>query len=331
MASPDVVDATGAAAAMNGSGANADGDSIRSVLVIGHGVMGKAVAKTFVDAGFETMVLTRNPTGFPDRLVGARYLDALPRATPQLIIEMVAETLDAKRAVYADVEQHYAGSDYWLATGTSGLDLNVLSALLKRPERFVAIHYYMPAAVVATVEVAAGPETPPHAVDEVAAALRRTGKDPLVMYKPVVGFIVNRLQHAILNEAYRLIESGISTAADIDRAARAMLGPRMCINGLIQQKDISGLRIHADAQRSIVPTLNREATACALLQDMVARGETGLDAGRGFYDWTGQSPKAVRQATSDRVGALLTYLADDAARADLALRRTADAASRRSE
>ena len=92
-----------------------------------------------------------------------------------------------------------------------------------------------------------------------------------------------------------------------------MLGPRMCINGLIQQKDISGLRIHADAQRSIVPTLNHDAVACALLQDMVARGETGLDAGKGFYDWSGQSPKAVRQATADRVGALLRFIAADAA------------------
>ena len=287
--------------------------AIRRVLVIGHGVMGRAVAKTFADAGFETIVRTREPPAADDRLAGVEYVDTLPTVAPQLIIEMVAETLEAKREVYGDVERHYEGSDYWLATGTSGLDMVVLSALLQRPDRFLAIHYYMPAAVVATVEVAAGPLTPAHAVDAVAEALRRTGKDPLVMYKPVVGFIVNRLQHAILNEAYHLIEQGITTAADIDRAARAMLGPRMCINGLIQQKDISGLRIHADAQRSIVPTLNHEAVACALLQDMVARGETGLDAGKGFYDWSGQSPKAVRQATADRVGALLRFIAADAA------------------
>lgn len=289
--------------------------AIRRVLVIGHGVMGRAVAQTFADAGFETMVKARTPPAAADRLAGVAYLDTLPAEAPELIIEMVAETLEAKREVYADVERRYAGSDYWLATGTSGLDLVVLAGLLERPDRFLAIHYYMPAAVVATVEVAAGPSTPAHAVDEVAEALRRTGKDPLVMYKPVVGFIVNRLQHAILNEAYHLIESGITTAADIDRAARAMLGPRMCINGLIQQKDISGLRIHADAQRSIVPTLNHEAVACALLQDMVARGETGLDAGKGFYDWTGQSPKAVRQATAERVGALLRFIAADAPKA----------------
>ncbi|MDQ6627327.1 MAG: 3-hydroxyacyl-CoA dehydrogenase NAD-binding domain-containing protein, partial [Pseudomonadota bacterium] len=256
------------------------------------------------------------------------YVSALPDLAPHFIIEMVAETIEAKREVYAEVERCYPTGHYWLATGTSGLDLIVLAALLQRPERFLAIHYYMPAAVVATVEVAAGPQTPAHAVDAVAAALRRTGKDPLLLYRPVVGFIINRLQHAILNEAYRLIESGITTAADIDRAARAMLGPRMCINGLIEQKDISGLRIHADAQRSIVPSLNHEATACALLQEMVARGETGLDAGRGFYDWTGQSPKRVRQATADRLAALLRFLAEDRAKAAAALPSERDDAAR---
>jgi len=97
-------------------------------------------------------------------------------------------------------------------------------------------------------------------VDRVADALRRTGKEPVVLYKPIVGFLVNRLQHAILHEAYYLIEAGVASAEDIDHAARRMLAPRMCLNGLIQQKDISGLKIHADAQESIVPKLFHNAT-----------------------------------------------------------------------
>src|SRR6266581_1325665 len=130
---------------------------------------------------------------------------------------------------------------------------------MKRPERFLGVHYFMPADTATVVEVMAGLATSRADVDRVADALRRTGKEPVVLYKPIVGFLVNRLQHAILHEAYYLIEAGVASVEDIDHAARRMLAPRMCLNGLIQQKDISGLKIHADAQASIVPRLFHNA------------------------------------------------------------------------
>src|SRR5256885_14307330 len=74
-----------------------------------------------------------------------------------------------------------------------------------------------------------------------------------------------------------------------------MLAPRMCLNGLIQQKDISGLKIHADAQESIVPKLFHNATPNPMLQTMVALGRTGLSAGRGFYHLGGRDVGGVRR------------------------------------
>jgi 3-hydroxybutyryl-CoA dehydrogenase len=166
----------------------------------------------------------------------------------------------------------------------------------------------MPADVAPVVEVMAGLSTPREEVDRVADALRRTGKEPVVLYKPIVGFLVNRLQHAILHEAYYLIEAGVASAEDIDHAARRMLAPRMCLNGLIQQKDISGLKIHADAQESIVPKLFHNAVPNPMLQTMVALGRTGLAAGKGFYDWTGCDAEAVRRQASSQLAKLLEYL-----------------------
>jgi 3-hydroxybutyryl-CoA dehydrogenase len=119
---------------------------------------------------------------------------------------------------------------------------------------------------------------------------------------------VNRLQHAILHEAYYLIEAGVASAADIDHAARRLLAPRMCLNGLIQQKDISGLKPHADAQLSIVPALFHNHTPNPMLQAMVARGQTGLSAGKGFYDWTGTDPEQERARVSRALKALLEFL-----------------------
>jgi 3-hydroxybutyryl-CoA dehydrogenase len=106
-----------------------------------------------------------------------------------------------------------------------------------------------------------------------------------------------------------MIADGIVGADTIDKVARWLLGPRMCVTGLVEQKDIGGLTIHALAQRSIVPTLNHTGTPNAMLQAMVARGDTGLDAGRGFYDWTALDAAAVRTDASARLRTLLDALA----------------------
>src|SRR5260370_4521988 len=102
---------------------------------------------------------------------------------------------------------------------------------MKRPERFLGIHYVMPADTAPVVEVMAGLATSRTEVDRVADALRRTGKEPVVLYKPIVGFLVNRLQHAILHEAYYLIEAGVPPAEDIHHAPTGLLAPPLWLTG----------------------------------------------------------------------------------------------------
>jgi 3-hydroxybutyryl-CoA dehydrogenase len=162
------------------------------------------------------------------------------------------------------------------------------------------------------VEVMAGPSCPPEDVDAVSDAMKRTGKETVVLYKPVVGFLINRLQHIILHECYYLMQNGVAGPDDIDMSARLMLGPRMCLNGLIQQKDISGLKIHADAQRSIVPELYPVDTPNPMIQDMVARGEGGLGDGKGFYDWTGIDIAETRSRAGRRLRKLTKFLRHEA-------------------
>jgi 3-hydroxybutyryl-CoA dehydrogenase len=281
--------------------------SIQTVLIYGYGVMGRGVAKTFADAGFTTFVKSRRAgtlAGLPAKVTA---LERLPETAPDLVIEFVPEDPKVKQAVYAELEAAYPEGPL-IASGTSGLDLVELSRKMKRRERFLGVHYFMPADVAPVVEVMAGLSTSREDVDRVADALRRTGKDPVVLYKPIVGFLINRLQHAILHEAYYLIEAGVASVEDIDHAARRMLAPRMCLNGLIQQKDISGLKIHADAQESIVPKLFHNATPNPMLQTMVALGRTGLSAGKGFYDWSGCDAEAVRKQASSQLAELLEFL-----------------------
>jgi 3-hydroxybutyryl-CoA dehydrogenase len=286
-----------------------DSSDIRSVLIVGYGVMGKGVAATFAGAGFVTTVKSSRAASLTDLPDGVTAVADWPASAPDLVIEFVPEDVSVKQAVFAEIEAAYPGDAApVIATGTSGMALEDLAETLARPERFVGIHYFMPADTTAVAEVMAGPGTPKATVDAVADAVRKTGKEAVVLYKPIVGFLINRLQHIILHEAYWLVEEGVATPADIDMAARKMLAPRMCLNGLIEQKDTSGLEIHAMAQLSIVPNLHPVDRPNQLIQDMVARGEVGLSAGKGFYDWEGCDVAAVRQQSSARLRKLTAFL-----------------------
>ena len=284
---------------------------IQTVLIYGYGVMGRGVASTFAKAGFDTIIRSSRAAELKDLPAGVRAVAKLPETPPDLVLELVPEEVKTKQAVYLEVEAAYPGADVIIATGTSGLDLVELAKPLKHPERFVGLHYFMPADQALVVEVMAGPSTPAALVDLCTEVLRRTGKEPVVLYKPIVGFLVNRLQHAILHEAYYLIEAGVASAADIDHAARRMLAPRMCINGLIAQKDLSGLSIHAGAQASIVPELFHNGIPNPMLQDMVKRGETGTAVGKGFYSWDGCDTEAVRKQASVQLAKLTEFLDSD--------------------
>lgn len=286
--------------------------AIDKILIYGYGVMGHAVSGTFAAAGFDVQVVSSRGRELAGSADPVTFHAELPAEAPDLVIEFVPENYADKQAVYRELEAAYGGAPL-IASGTSGLDLVKLADGLAHPQRFLGVHYFMPAESTAVVEVMAGPDCPRDDVDAVSAAIKRTGKETVVLYQPVVGFLINRLQHIILHECYYLMQNGIAGPEDIDMSARLMLGPRMCLNGLIQQKDISGLKIHADAQRSIVPELHPVDTPNPMIQDMVVRGEGGLSDGKGFYDWAGMDVGEIRARAGRRLRKLSEFLRAEAA------------------
>jgi len=286
---------------------SATGGPIRRVLVAGAGVMGLGIAKSFAAGGFETWLMSRRAGSLDHAPKGVKVVAAPPAEPVDLVIESVPEDLEIKRALFRTLEAALPAATL-IATNTSSLDLDALFAGMKHPGRFLGAHYFQPAEVFPMVEVIAGSRTDPAALDRVAEAMKRTGKTAIVMRAPVVGFLINRIQHAILHEAYHLISTGACTVKDVDDVAKHVLGPRMCITGLIQQKDISGLKVHAIAQREIVPALAHDRTPNADVQAMVAGGATGLAGGKGFYDWSGIDAAAVRAQATAGLNALLGFL-----------------------
>jgi len=277
------------------------------VLVIGSGVMGRGIAKGFAAAGIPCAIFSRNATKVKGVDARVAIVDTLPQQAPLLVIESVPEEKELKFACYAAIESAYAGAPV-LASNTSGIDLELLAKPLKYPKQFIGMHYFMPADVNTMVEVAPVKASDPAAVDTAVRLLEAAGRNLVRLKRAVPGLLINRLQHAILHEAYYLIDEGVATAEEIDRCAREMLAPRMCITGLIEQKDISGLDTHALAQRALVPVLHHGDRPRRALQDLYEAGHLGIKTGKGFYDWSGKDPEQVKADAGRKLSELLAYL-----------------------
>lgn len=278
------------------------------VAVIGAGVMGRAIAATFAGGGVPTVLISRRPNGGGYLPAGPIERSDLPEAAPEMIIEAVPEDLALKQQILRDAEARYGADGPVLATNTSGLPLQAIAAALDAPQRFLGIHYFFPADELPLVETIRVAETSEATLETARALLKQSGRESILVPEPVPGGLVNRLQHAILHEAYHLMSRGLATPEDIDRAARRLLGPRMCISGLLEQKDLGGLVGHITAQRSIVPDLCHDAEPNAEVQAMLDRGHTGIAAGRGFYDWSGRDGAAAARAAAERLRALMQFL-----------------------
>jgi len=281
-----------------------------TMVVMGGGVMGQGISRLFAGAGIGVTMVDMRPVEFTcPGVTVAREVPGGP--APDLVIEAVFEDRAVKQSVFEAIERAYGGAPA-LATNTSGLPLDELAAPLKYPHRFLAMHFFQPADVFPMIEVVRGARTEDSAIDVAVSAIKQAGREPILLQRAVNGYLINRLQHSILHEAYHLLESGIATAEMIDNVAKKLLGPRLCITGLLEQKDIGGLVMHAQAQRSIVPTLSHTNVPNPYLQDMVARGDIGVASGKGFYEWEGRDPGQVRQRANERLQRLLAYLERDA-------------------
>src|SRR5262245_15346175 len=279
----------------------------RSLLIVGAGVMGQGIARLFAAARIDVTLMDCRDVkvSYP----GVKFVRETPAAAPDLVIEAVFEDAVVKKSVYADMERAYGGRPV-VATNTSGLPLNDLAGGLKYPERFLAMHFFMPAEVFPMIEVVRAHRTEDSAIALAISAVKQAGREPHVLGRDINGHLINRLHHSILHGAYHPREDGIATTEMIDKVAKRVLGTRMCVTGLLEQKDMAGLEIHAKAQRSIVPSLSHTGVPSPYLQNMVARGDLGVRSGKGFYDWRGRDATEVRRQANERLQRLIAFLED---------------------
>lgn len=283
---------------------------ISSVLVIGFGVLGRGIARLFAGAGMSVSAFDPHVKDDGALPAGIRLVRALPKEAPDLVVEAIVEVLDAKVAVFRDLEAAY-GAGPIIASNTSGLPLQEMADALKHPERFIGMHFFTPADVTPLVEVVRVAETGDEVIERAVGALEAAGREAIVLSKPVIGYLWNRLQHAMLHEAYHLVENGIVKPEDIDKVAKKLLGPRFCVTGLLEGKDIFNLEPHILAQKSIVPHLNLAKSPCAILERKLERKEFGIRTGKGFYDWQGRDAAEVAAAAGRKLRRLGEFLEND--------------------
>jgi 3-hydroxybutyryl-CoA dehydrogenase len=226
---------------------------------------------------------------------------------PRLIVEAIPEKLALKKALFEKLEEMFP-REVIVGSNTSTLPLQQMADWFKYPERFVGIHYNHPAHIIPIVEVVKLAHTDQQYVDQVIVLLKQSGKIPVLLKKPIDGFITNRLQHAIYREIYALMEDDSVSAEDIDKVAKYMFGPRMAVTGLLLQKDCSGLDTHTFAQREMVKVLANNRVCGSALENKFKKGEYGLKSGKGFYDWSGTGdPNDVQNEVNQRLIKLFNF------------------------
>ena len=147
------------------------------------------------------------------------------------------------------------------------------------------LHFFLPAHLVPGVEVVQGEHTDPGICDAVAAIMDGLGRKTIRVARDVPGFLANRIQHALMREAFSVIDQGLASAEDGDRAVRYCFGFRYLAAGPITQKELAGLETQLEAGRTIYPSLCNSPDPSPTLVRLVAENRLGPKTGRGFRDW----------------------------------------------
>jgi 3-hydroxybutyryl-CoA dehydrogenase len=285
-------------------------DDVRKIAVIGAGTMGAGIAQVcsqrgfrvsmhdietrFVEGGFariRTPLMKRVERGKMAKedvdaiLANIRGTTDLKEATAdaQVVIEAIVEKMDAKKALFAELDD-LCPADVIFASNTSSLSITEMANATQRADRFVGLHFFNPAPVMKLLEIIRGSETSDETAAFAAALGRKLGKEP-VEVKESPGFVVNRLLVPMMNEAFNLLMEGVASAEDIDTAMK--LGTNMPM-GPFELADYTGLDIGLDVMEVLFrETGDPKFRPSVLLRKYVRAGRLGRKTGRGVYDYGG--------------------------------------------
>ena len=271
--------------------------SCQATLVIGHGlpctVIGhsekglercrKAIAQNWDDLIAEGLATESNK----EAAMALLYVTNDPAALAEhtFIFEAVTEGADEKQAVY-EAAAKYASADAIVASCSSSMDAEVLAKLSPCPERLLIAHPFQPVHMLPLVEVVRHERTEQSAIDRTLALLEQLHRQVVVLNRSVPGLLGNRFAQALFRESIYLIEQGVTTAADIDRAVKYAVGMRYASIGLLEYFDAVGFGLESTIAQNVYPDLCGTRELQKTVLDGLASGKTGQATGQGLYDWS---------------------------------------------
>ncbi len=280
---------------------------IRQIAVIGTGTMGRGIAYLAAVAGYDTVIYDVD-TGALDaakasiestlkkgvergRISSEAAAEASGRIhlSPDLepavhgadlIVEAVPENLELKKDLFAQADL-FCGEETILASNTSSISISLLAQSVERGDRFVGLHFFNPPYAMKLIEIVRGERTSDETVAQAREVAEKMGKTAIVV-RDSPGFATSRLGVAIGLEAIRMLEEGVASAEDIDKAMELGYNHPM---GPLRLTDLVGLDVRLGIAEYLASTLGLRFDPPELLRRMVAGGKLGQKTGEGFYRW----------------------------------------------
>jgi 3-hydroxybutyryl-CoA dehydrogenase len=313
-----------------------DPGTIDRVAVIGAGLMGHGIAQVFARGGCSVMLYDVDANALSTALARIRsnlqlYVEMgledetsvemiLSRigTTSNLrqavegagfVTEAVFEDPDLKREVFkqidAVVDEHAV-----MASNTSTLSMTGIANALPKGDRLLITHWFNPPHLIPVVEVLKTALTSEEAFNVTFAFLKRMGKEPVHVLKEVPGFLVNRIQTAMFREIIGLLEAGVASAEDIDKAVSGSFGLRLAVMGPLRVVDLGGVDLWYKGAKALYPVFDNSDQPQKLLTEMVEKGLHGKKTGKGFFDYPADSTTDIIKERDMKLITLLNILHD---------------------
>ena len=286
-------------------------EEIKKIGIAGSGTMGSGIALIFALKGYEVVVtdveekflenakriISINQSslieeGIITQAEAEHSLKHIHFATDKkvfsdadVIIEAIIEKLDIKQDFWKEVEE-IAKEDAILATNTSGLSITAISKKVVNKGRFIGMHWWNPPHIIPLIELIRGDGTNDETVNTLTELIQKIGKESVVVQKDASGFIGNRLQFAVFREALNIVEQGIATIEDVDKAMKYGPGFRYPVLGPLETADLGGLDTFYYISSYLFNELSDAKKPTALLQKLMDDKNLGVKSGKGFYDYS---------------------------------------------
>ena len=291
-----------------------------TVIIAGAGTMGASLAQVYALAGWQVVVFGRSESGLErgrrlialnqetliakeiitkeqseEALACIRFTNAADCfAGCDLVVESIVEDMEQKKAFWR-MTSALVPETALLASNTSGLSITEMATAVEKPGRFMGQHWLNPPHLLPLCEIVVGERSDPERVAQMRALVASLGKSPVIV-KDIPGFLINRVQFALLREVLYIVENGYASAEDIDTVLKGGMGLRYAALGPFGVADFGGLDVFEHISDYLNAELCDSRDVSGLLRGLVAEGKLGVKSGAGFYDYSnGRAETALRE------------------------------------